>query len=315
MVAENKRKFIYFAFGLVLSSEVELPGLIECEQPADVDIIFGKVPRNIENPDLRRPKLQISRREILFRLGRTRFYIKDGSQVIIEAGRKPNLDLIRSCLTGPAIAVVLYQRGFIPIHGSCVVIDGKGVIFTGDSGAGKSSLCFAFSRRQHEFLSDEITVLSIDDCGEIMVLPSHPQQKVSRRILKEMGCDLPRSYENASRGKIIFSSPAWFRKQPVRLGAIFELKKSNNGVNSKKITGTDKLKRIINNIYYIAILNSMGISMDYFMKCVQIVEAVDYYLLERPKRGDTTIQQMQHIENILSGNSDTACLTRYHSVN
>jgi len=288
----------YIAYGLSILSDIELPGFLTCDKPADVSITIGKVPYEFKK--LRRQNMKVLPNELYLRIKGIKFYIKDGSQIVIENPGRTDYNVIRGCITGICMSVIMLQRGFIPIHGSCVVIDEKGIILTGNSGAGKSSLCFAFRQQQYEFLSDEISVISPDDSGKLLVFPAHPQQKLNRKMLKKMGYELPDVYTSSFDGKVVINSPQQFRNTPVPLSAIFELRNGSGAVRSIRATGTEKLKNIINNTIYANILVAMGISADCFSRYIKVAEKVDYFILERPRRKDSIEELFQHIINYVS---------------
>jgi hypothetical protein len=50
---------------------------------------------------------------------------------------------------------LLAKEGFYDVHASCVQVGGKGVLFTGHSGRGKSSAGYAMARKGHPILTDE----------------------------------------------------------------------------------------------------------------------------------------------------------------
>ncbi len=49
--------------------------------------------------------------------------------------------------------------GYFSVHASCVQVNGKGIIFTGDSGSGKSTSSYAMLRRGHPVLADDRILL------------------------------------------------------------------------------------------------------------------------------------------------------------
>jgi hypothetical protein len=58
-----------------------------------------------------------------------------------------------------APACQLCTRFATPIHAACVVLDGRGVLLCGDSGAGKSSLSYACARAGWQFVSDDTSYI------------------------------------------------------------------------------------------------------------------------------------------------------------
>lgn len=54
---------------------------------------------------------------------------------------------------------LMNKAGFYGIHASCVEVNGKGVVFTGNSGRGKSTAAYALLRRGHPILTDDRLML------------------------------------------------------------------------------------------------------------------------------------------------------------
>jgi hypothetical protein len=67
-----------------------------------------------------------------------------------------------------------------PVHAGCVVLDGRGVLLCGDSGAGKSSLSYACARAGWGYVADDASFLLnggskrmvIGDCHKVRFRPS-----------------------------------------------------------------------------------------------------------------------------------------------
>jgi hypothetical protein len=67
-----------------------------------------------------------------------------------------------------------------PVHAACVVLEGRGVLLCGDSGAGKSSLSYACARAGWSYVSDDASYLLnggskrivIGDCHKVRLRPS-----------------------------------------------------------------------------------------------------------------------------------------------
>jgi hypothetical protein len=87
-------------------------------------------------------------------------------------------DLLRgfgyACLTKTALAnqnyfryyfleamvhILLDTQHLVALHAACIEMNGRGVMFVGESGAGKSSLAYACARRGHIYISDEASLL------------------------------------------------------------------------------------------------------------------------------------------------------------
>jgi hypothetical protein len=64
--------------------------------------------------------------------------------------------------------ILLESLYLTSVHGACVELDGHGVLFCGDSGAGKSSLAYACSHNGWKFLSDDSSCLIRGRTGRIV---------------------------------------------------------------------------------------------------------------------------------------------------
>jgi hypothetical protein len=68
---------------------------------------------------------QSSPDEFLYRLERTAaYYVKNSSEITIEPYMDVNAPDIRPFLLGSVFAALLYQRGYLVLHGASVVIGG-----------------------------------------------------------------------------------------------------------------------------------------------------------------------------------------------
>jgi hypothetical protein len=54
---------------------------------------------------------------------------------------------------------LLAKQGFVAVHASCAQVNGRGILFTGASGSGKSTAAFALLRRGHRLLADDRILL------------------------------------------------------------------------------------------------------------------------------------------------------------
>ena len=66
---------------------------------------------------------------------------------------------LRKFFMDPIGYTMVAYRYLAPVHGACVVRNGKGLLLCGPSGAGKSSLSFACARRGWTFVSDDFSYL------------------------------------------------------------------------------------------------------------------------------------------------------------
>lgn len=289
----EKKKYCYFAFGLVFSSELELTEFLPGEGTADVNIILDEVPTNIENPIEVFDEYQLSETEFLLFKKVANYHVKYGNTITIQI-HEYDINRIKAYLMAIIMGALLIQRGLIPIHGSSIVINGKAIVFTGRSGAGKSTLCAALRKKSYEYMSDDITAISINSDGVPVVIPAYPQQRLSRHAAKMLGYNVTNLELRMPEKKFFIESDVQYNKESVPLFAIFEICKENvRCVEIIKASGTDKLKGIMSNMYYSVIRKRMGIPPEFFIKLTHLANSVHYYYLLRPFWKRSTEEQIR----------------------
>ena len=76
------------------------------------------------------------------------------------------------------MAVLLHVRGFLVLHASAIGFDGKGVIFLGEKGAGKSTMAAALLAVGGRLLSDDVVAITTSPSDERVIASGFPQMKV-----------------------------------------------------------------------------------------------------------------------------------------
>ncbi|MGA2212183.1 MAG: hypothetical protein ABSH31_02815 [Bryobacteraceae bacterium] len=114
--------------------------------------------------------------------------------------------LLRYQFLTAAGATLAEQRALAPLHGALVVRNGAGVVFCGDSFAGKSTLAYACARAGWTYLSDDATFLvrGRDDRYAIGDPHSIRFRTDARDLFPELAAHLPRVRPN---GKIAIEVP------------------------------------------------------------------------------------------------------------
>lgn len=85
------------------------------------------------------------------------FYACNGNQIEYSPDEKADSASLELYMNGSVYGAILHQRRILPLHGSSFIFDGSGVMFCGDSGAGKSSLTTSFCLNGAGFLTDDVT--------------------------------------------------------------------------------------------------------------------------------------------------------------
>ncbi|MGA2047178.1 MAG: hypothetical protein ABSG96_05770 [Terracidiphilus sp.] len=169
----------YFFFGLRLSSSFELPSIplwpaMDSEGTPDITIRFGEVHASLADPIWSSPFVQIGRdKSALVNVATVaRFWLPDRSQIVIQMSPGAELFEVEAFLIGTVAGLVLHQRGLLPLHGSCVVLDGRAISISGTSASGKSAIAASLVRRGARLLGDDLCVLHASINGLTVVAGS-----------------------------------------------------------------------------------------------------------------------------------------------
>jgi hypothetical protein len=274
--------FTYKAFGLTISSEVELPGMVSGSgdelNPSDPDvkITLGKVdPSRVSGAQVEGANYLVSEGEVYLwwdDIGKV--WISKGELVTVE----PIADLEGSdelnlipFLLGPVMALLLHQRGFLVLHGSAVkvslVSQGSAVTrsssifsqdkstvngfpgavaFLGHRGNGKSTTAIHLYVEGYPLVADDILAIKFED-GKPVVYPGYPHVRLSDEAYHQVKShtDILTPIRTLA-GKVFCDASYQFSPEPVKLERIYVIEKvqdeEENDISTRDIPALDGFK-------------------------------------------------------------------------
>ena len=196
--------FTYAVFGLLLRSDLPIPGLIpvrpgqptsfESSNDPAVAVHLSAFPQNAAaiqsraeelsyaspykdesgNPALTIWRVTGSRYLRLAYSDGTQFWLdREGREVWTTWPDKSTLEDTATYLLGPVLGILLRLRGVTCLHASAVAFGERAVAFVGSEGAGKSTTAAALAQRGHAILSDDVVALA-ERNGSFLVHPAYP---------------------------------------------------------------------------------------------------------------------------------------------
>lgn len=130
----------------------------------DVDIQRVDEISRVEQPFYSNNWMSISASEFSMRVENVgSFYARNGKQIEYSPNENADPATIELYMNGSVYGAILHQRRILPLHGSSFIFNGSGVMFCGDSGAGKSSLTTSFCLNGAGFLTDDVTPILYED--------------------------------------------------------------------------------------------------------------------------------------------------------
>lgn len=307
----SNKKYYYKVYGLNVESDILVPELTildnDIDKNIDVKIYYKTMPDDIKQNVNEGKKAFYNGQYVWFHIDNVGTYlIQNGDTVTIDLCENPDLNILKVYILGSVLGIILLQRNTVAIHGGSIVINNKGCIFTGDKGAGKSTLTTALRQRGYDFVSDDVGAIELSDIP--MINPGFGYQKLCEDAMTKLGYDSSKYTPFRSDMNIKYIVPALdnFVSEKVPFKALFEIEQGDTQkVEVVEVTGNEKLQKIIKNVFRIEVLMySGGVPGEYFKKCLEIAKHVKFYKITRPKNQFTVNEQIDIIENLIYKKSD-----------
>lgn len=239
----------YWAFGLRIQGEMECP-----ELPLD--------PRPTGNPDVivrLRPQVPSVSESLengyyevrpgVFRLavpGVGRYFVEEGRQISIEPQAGSSPEEIRLFLLGSAMGALLYQRGFLPLHGSAIETRWGAMVFVGEQGIGKSTLAAEFHREGYRLLSDDVCAVSSTPLG-LQILPAPAHFRLCADAFERLGSPQGARF---NVDKFVVPMNEGYCSDPAPLKAVHVLSEEKTATPGfRLLRGFDRVHRLLENLY------------------------------------------------------------------
>lgn len=278
--------YSYIAFGLGIQSDLRLPEFIAAEVDGDVFIRLKSSGFNSHFTKVNETNLEMSQAKSVLSIESVgTFLIRDGREIIIAPVPEADIRRIKRYIVGTAMAILLYQRGYLVLHASSVNLNDQAVAFLGFSGTGKSSIAAAMYTRGYGVLADDISVIEMID-NKPMVLPSFPQIKLSLEAAEAIGCEVDESMLlDGVDEKYGYRLEHGFTNVPLPLGRIYVLEE-NPRSRIDLLTQQSAVIKFIS--CSIPTLWTQLEDQKHFMQCIDLAKFVPTYAIKR----NSTIQNL-----------------------
>jgi hypothetical protein len=280
--------FHYRVFGLHLGSEMACPELLPGDESAEPDILIrrGVVPEELEEPVDSGARWQTAPGMYLLNLPRVaRYLVRDGQEIVVQAREGVSEDRVRTFLLSACLSILLHQRKLFAIHCSGVQTPHGAVLFSGNSGMGKSSLVGAFLERGYRILADDMLALKFDEQDRVIALPGFPQVKLWADVARALG----RSTEGLRRvlpeyERFIAPEADRFSSEPLPLHAIYFLRIHNNpDFRLEPLDHAPRFNALLDNTWQKLTLPGLGLREWHFQTAARIASLTYAARLIRPQ--------------------------------
>jgi hypothetical protein len=218
----------YVLCGLKVESDLAFPELTPwdgpSEQPFDIEFRLGAV-EPLWNPEAKGVLFQASGPDkIIFQVERAgRILIENGRRVVFDAFATADDDRIRIEFIGTTQSMLWYQRGYLPLHASALLMGDRAVAIGAHSHSGKSVIAAALANRGCPLVADDMMVLDLSHTPPL-VLPGYQKLRLWQDACEQFGL-MGDTIANAHfrPGKFVVGTNAAPAEVPVPLTDIFIL--------------------------------------------------------------------------------------------
>ncbi|MDD3907631.1 MAG: hypothetical protein PHF34_05380 [Bacteroidales bacterium] len=239
---------------------------------------------DISNAYLCRPHLKVNNQNLWLDIYNiAQFYVHNGEKIVIQPYKNAEPDSIELFLNGSALGAILHQRGIMPFHGSAFNFIDKGILICGTSGSGKSSVTAAFCQNGAQFLSDDITPVSLYD-SKIFIEPLKTRMKLWDDSIEKLNL----KNKNLKRirptlDKYYVPYPEDHKKHLLNHLVILGVHNQPN-FQAQEINNLEKYNALRGQIYRKTYLKGMPeTEKKYFKQILQIASAITVTMVFRPK--------------------------------
>jgi hypothetical protein len=277
-------KYYYKVYGLIISSELELPELSLAQDiKTDVTIGFGEVPEHLPEVIGSGVLFEAAANDFLFKFEGIGLYrVQNGSMITIQPEREALPSEIRLVLLGSSFGALLHQRGILAIHGSAVTDGKQTAILSGQSGVGKSTLAAGLQELGYSVIADDISVLRQTRDQGFRVENGIPHLKLWKDVLAHLNHpdELPKVRPQLEKYRKPVPVP---EEETPGLSRVIILSPSNSrNFSYTEILGKDKFHQLRDNTYRLQFIDKMNQTEAHFRNLSRLVNSVTMLEVNRP---------------------------------
>lgn len=298
----------YTAYGLTIKSQIALPELLLLKgnlggAGPDVSIRIGKVDESgLQEGKQLGPFLWINRNALWLHVtGVARFLIKDGNEIVIDPEPGIDEDSIRLFLLGSAFGALLFQHGYLVLHGNAIRIGEECLICVGDSGAGKSTTAAGFMQRGYSILSDDVVPVDHTLCA----LPGFPRIKLWKNTADQLKIDTQDLRRiRPEMDKFNYPLLDRFVEQPLPIRWIYILgSHPKPDIHFEVVRGMERFQPLYDNTYRAGFMEGMALKEEHLSLCGRLAGQIRLARIIRPENGFELDQLIDRILLDISENS------------
>jgi len=243
-----------------------------------------------------------------------RYFATHGSEIRIQVFPAAHAQEVRLFLLGTVLGMVLHQRGVLPMHASALSVDDSCILFTGASGAGKSTTAGLLNQRGFSILADDVTAITQDSATQSRAWPGFPRLKLWQDAIDSLDKrDSVKIPDHVRLNKFhLMVDDFNYQQKPLRVSRIYELHDwdsihnrglpgSKSDIQIRQVSGHEAMAVLLRNTYRMEILDNNQLCAANFKRCALLANTVNVFQIFRKKHFQQSEQfvdsLLKHIHN------------------
>ena len=254
----------YVLCGLKVESDLAFPELTPWDgpgdRPFDIEFRLGPVER-LWDEEAKGVLFQASGPDkIIFQVERAgRILIENGRSVVFDAFAAADDDRMRIEFIGTTQSMLWYQRGYLPLHASALLVNGRAIAIGASSHSGKSVLAAALSKRGCPVVADDMMVVDFSS-EKPMVLPGYQKLRLWNDACEQLGLKdraIAKALHNMD--KFVLATVASPANTPVPLTDLFVLSGlRRDSFNAEPLGSVQGLRYLLAATHWLDAARAMG---------------------------------------------------------
>ena len=272
----------YSAYGLGISSEIEIPEFQSAKDGSDIQIrLENEKYQSLLGID-KQPYWRINRRGAVLSFENVgTFHILEGQKIAIMPAPSGDQRVIRQYIIGTALAIVLYQRGYLILHASSVMIGASAIALLGIPGSGKSSIAAALNTLGYDVITDDVAVIDTKS-DTPSIFSGHHQIRLRSETAEVLGYNVD---EKSSRldiyGKYSYQISNRLPQAPVPLAQIYSISEGQQTLITRLPSQSAVIDLILHSI---PTRWSLPEEEQHFAQCIDIAKRIPLFSLQRSSK-------------------------------
>lgn len=271
----------YFAYGLGIHSEIELPELAPAHAAVDVIIRTAhlefsadqETQSGVFDADAEQVRVNYA--------GIAAFALHHGAEIEFEPAPNVNPQELRLMLLGPVWAMLLHQRGRLVLHASSVALKQRAIAFLAEAGEGKSTIAAALLARGYQLVTDDLLAINPDSAQRPSIYPGFPFLKISTQAARALGQNL----DAAPRVSARLDKRVWqiddAPTSPVELECIYVLKRGEQP-RIEMLAPQEAFIALVRHTFVARLLDATEATQKHFQQCSILTRQIPIYRLSMP---------------------------------